>query len=460
MASGTTRSVVTRPPTYQAIIGALQSFWEQQGCVVMQPYHTEVGAGTFNPATFLRCLDARPWRAAYVEPSTRPADGRYGENPFRLGHYFQYQVVIKPSPPDIQDVYLQSLQALGVDLRKHDVRFVEDNWEGPTLGAWGQGWEVWADGMEITQFTYFQQLGGFDLRPGDDRAHLRPRAHRHVPAGRRQRLRHRLEPLDRARRQRARGHLRRRLPRERARVQPLQLRGLRRRHAVPPLPRVRGRGRSAVSTPRLPIPAYDYVLKCSHAFNMLDARGVISVTDRTAHIASVRDLARKVAGLYLEVVATARRAGDEPMQRRDDGGTHERRLAVRDRRRGAALQDLSVAAAQLRGGGTAEAPGLVYETLAAERLLGDGDAADPVAFAETRLKVMVAPRRIAVLVERRAARADRPDVALSRARAPMSPSAPDGTPTKAGEGFARGKGLTPADARSARPSTAPSSWSP
>ena len=131
----------------------------------MQPYHTEVGAGTFNPATFLRCLDARPWRAAYVEPSMRPADGRYGENPYRLGHYYQYQVVIKPSPADIQDVYLRSLEALGIVLAEHDVRFVEDNWEGPTLGAWGQGWEVWVDGMEATQFTYFQQLGGFDLDP-------------------------------------------------------------------------------------------------------------------------------------------------------------------------------------------------------------------------------------------------------------------------------------------------------
>ena len=153
------------PPTFQQIIGRLQAFWEGQGCVVVQPYHTEVGAGTFNPATFLRCLDARPWRAAYVEPSMRPADGRYGENPYRLGHYYQYQVVIKPSPADIQDVYLRSLEALGIVLAEHDVRFVEDNWEGPTLGAWGQGWEVWVDGMEATQFTYFQQLGGFDLDP-------------------------------------------------------------------------------------------------------------------------------------------------------------------------------------------------------------------------------------------------------------------------------------------------------
>ena len=152
-------------PTFQQIIGRLQAFWEGQGCVVVQPYHTEVGAGTFNPATFLRCLDARPWRAAYVEPSMRPADGRYGENPYRLGHYYQYQVVIKPSPDDIQDVYLRSLEALGIDLAEHDMRFVEDNWEGPTLGAWGPGWEVWVDGMEVTQFTYFQQLGGIDLDP-------------------------------------------------------------------------------------------------------------------------------------------------------------------------------------------------------------------------------------------------------------------------------------------------------
>ena len=284
----------------------MQSFWERQGCVVVQPYHTEVGAGTFNPATFLRCLDARPWRAAYVEPSTRPADGRYGENPYRLGHYYQYQVVIKPSPADIQDVYLRSLEALGIDLAEHDVRFVEDNWEGPTLGAWGQGWEVWVDGMEITQFTYFQQLGGFDLDPITIE----------ITYGL-ERLAMYLQGVDSvydivwSRWDGAR---------RRASTSSPTATSTRRTSASSaattsrsPTPTcctatsasTRPR-RSAAIEARLPIPAYDYVLKCSHAFNMLDARGVISVTDRTAHIARVRDLARKVAGLYLEVVGDGR----------------------------------------------------------------------------------------------------------------------------------------------------------
>jgi glycyl-tRNA synthetase alpha chain len=302
MTSANARSVVTRPPTYQAIIGALQSFWERQGCVVMQPYHTEVGAGTFNPATFLRCLDARPWRAAYVEPSTRPADGRYGANPFRLGHYYQYQVVIKPSPPDIQDVYLQSLQALGIDLRKHDIRFVEDNWEGPTLGAWGQGWEVWADGMEITQFTYFQQLGGFDCDPvtieltygleriamylqGVDSVYDIVWSRWTEPGGSERVVTY--------------GDVYQENEREFSRYNfEVSDAGMLFRHFA----EFEAEAQRCLDA-GLPIPAYDYVLKCSHAFNMLDARGVISVTDRTAHIASVRDLARKVAALYLEVVA-------------------------------------------------------------------------------------------------------------------------------------------------------------
>jgi glycyl-tRNA synthetase alpha chain len=284
MTSANARSVVTRPPTYQAIIGALQSFWERQGCVVMQPYHTEVGAGTFNPATFLRCLDARPWRAAYVEPSTRPADGRYGANPFRLGHYYQ------------------SLQALGIDLRKHDIRFVEDNWEGPTLGAWGQGWEVWADGMEITQFTYFQQLGGFDCDPvtieltygleriamylqGVDSVYDIVWSRWTEPGGSERVVTY--------------GDVYQENEREFSRYNfEVSDAGMLFRHFA----EFEAEAQRCLDA-GLPIPAYDYVLKCSHAFNMLDARGVISVTDRTAHIASVRDLARKVAALYLEVVA-------------------------------------------------------------------------------------------------------------------------------------------------------------
>jgi len=289
-------------PTYQTIIARLQAYWEAQGCVVVQPYHTEVGAGTFNPATFLRCLDARPWRAAYVEPSTRPTDGRYGENPYRLGHYYQYQVVIKPSPPDIQDVYLQSLVALGIDLAEHDVRFVEDNWEGPTLGAWGLGWEVWIDGMEATQFTYFQQLGGFDLDPitveltyGLERLAMYLQGVDSVFDI----LWSRWEEADGSLQTVTYGDVYWENEREFSTysfeiADTDMLSKHFREYEVEA-------GRCLAA--RLPIPAYDYVLKCSHVFNMLDARGVISVTDRTMHIGRVRDLARKVAQLYLEVTA-------------------------------------------------------------------------------------------------------------------------------------------------------------
>lgn len=292
-------------PTYQQIITRLQSYWEQQGCVIMQPYHTEVGAGTFNPATALRCLDARPWRAAYVEPSTRPADGRYGENPYRLGHYYQYQVVLKPSPPDIQDMYLRSLEALGIKLEEHDVRFVEDNWEGPTLGAWGLGWEVWIDGMETTQFTYFQQLGGIDLDPitveltyGLERLAMYLQGvddvfdlvwSRWEEDGRVITVTYGDVYRENERQFSTYGF-------EKSDVEMLQ------RHFRD----YEAEARRCIAE-RLPLPAYDYVLKCSHTFNLLDARGVVSVTERTAYIARVRDLAREVAELYLDV--TGGRAG-------------------------------------------------------------------------------------------------------------------------------------------------------
>ena len=298
------KAVGSGVPTYQQIIGRLQAYWESQGCVVMQPYHTEVGAGTFNPSTFLRCLDARPWRAAYVEPSMRPTDGRYGDNPYRLGHYFQFQVVIKPSPADIQDLYLQSLAALGIDLAEHDVRFVEDNWEGPTLGAWGLGWEVWIDGTEATQFTYFQQLGGVDLDPitvelayGLERLAMYLQGvesvfdlvwSRWYEGDRLVTVTYGDVYLENER-EFSRYHF------EVADTEML-VRHFREYEAET----------LRCVEERLPIPAYDFVLKCSHVFNMLDARGVISVTDRTAHIARVRDLARKVAGLYLEVVGDGR----------------------------------------------------------------------------------------------------------------------------------------------------------
>ena len=204
-------------PTFQELILRLQSYWDRQGCALLQPYDMEVGAGTSHTATFLRALGPEPWRAAYVQPSRRPKDGRYGDNPNRLQHYYQYQVVLKPSPPDILDLYLGSLEALGINPKEHDIRFVEDDWENPTLGAWGLGWEVWLNGMEVTQFTYFQQVGGINCKPITGRNHLRHRAPRDVPAGREERVR---PGMDAGR------DLPRRLPPERGRAIDLQLRAV------------------------------------------------------------------------------------------------------------------------------------------------------------------------------------------------------------------------------------------
>jgi glycyl-tRNA synthetase alpha chain len=221
--------------TFQQVILRLQEYWDRQGCALLQPYDMEVGAGTFHTATFLRAIGPEPWRAAYVQPSRRPKDGRYGDNPNRLQHYYQYQVVLKPSPPDILDLYLGSLRALGIDTQANDVRFVEDDWESPTLGAWGLGWEVWLNGMEVTQFTYFQEVGSLKCQPitgeityGIERLAM-------YLQGRREHLR---PGLDR------RGHLPRRLSPERSRAVHLQLRTFQRRDAVPPFQRIRGRGQA------------------------------------------------------------------------------------------------------------------------------------------------------------------------------------------------------------------------
>jgi len=280
-------------PTYQDTIAALQAFWADYGCVIVQPYHTEVGAGTFNPATFLRCLGPKPWKAAYVEPSIRPSDGRYGENPFRFQQFLQYQVVIKPAPADVLDVYFASLEHVGIDLVRHDVRLVEDNWEGPTLGAWGLGWEVWLDGMEVTQWTYFQQLGGMDVElvPAEITYGL-DRLAMHVQ-GKRTVLELDWAPgvtwadvyLENEREWSTYNF----------EVAPVEV--LMRRFAEH-----EEECRTLIER-RLPLPAYDQVLKCSHAFNLLDARGAISVTERASYIARVRDLARAVAQLYLEIDA-------------------------------------------------------------------------------------------------------------------------------------------------------------
>jgi glycyl-tRNA synthetase alpha chain len=275
---------------YQDMIAALQGYWAERECVVMQPYHTELGAGTFNPATFLRCLGPQPWRTVYVEPCIRPSDGRYGENPYRFQHYYQLQVILKPAPEDILDQYFRSLESVGIDSRKHDVRLVEDDWEGPTLGAWGLGWEVWVDGMEVTQFTYFQQLGGMDVDVVSGEITYGLERLAMFLQGKRSAF-----ELDWAP-----GFTWGEIYKENERQwsiynfeeAPIDI--LMRRFEE-----YEGECRHLLAK-QLPLPAYDQVLKASHAFNLLDARGAISVTERASYIGRVRDLARRVAEEYLE----------------------------------------------------------------------------------------------------------------------------------------------------------------
>ncbi len=274
----------------QVMLQRLAGYWADQDCLLLQPYPSEVGAGTFNPATFLRALGPEPWAAAYVEPSRRPKDGRYGENPNRVQQFFQYQVVIKPSPPNILDLYFGSLAAIGLDLRHHDVRLVEDDWESPTLGAWGLGWEVWLDGMEITQFTYFQQCGGYDLDPitaeityGVERIAMYLQGVERF---------HDLCWSDDVRWE----HLQVDAEREWSTYNfelsnPELNRDLFARFEAESL-RLLDAG--------LVLPGYDYCIKCSHLFNLLDARGAVSPAERVAFIARVRKLARRAARAYLE----------------------------------------------------------------------------------------------------------------------------------------------------------------
>jgi len=276
--------------TFQELIFALERYWTSQGCIIQHPYDLEVGAGTFNPATFLRVLGPEPWNVAYVEPSRRPTDGRYGENPNRLQHYYQYQVIMKPSPKDIQELYLDSLRSFGVDPLVHDIRFVEDDWESPTLGAWGLGWEVWLDGMEITQFTYFQQAGGIDLNPvaveityGVERIAMY------------------LQGVDNVfDLQWGQGitygdvHFQGEVEFCRYNFQEADVESLFRLFDMFEAESTRLVERGLV------MPAYDQCLKCSHTFNLLDARGVISVAERMRYILRVRKLARACARAYVK----------------------------------------------------------------------------------------------------------------------------------------------------------------
>jgi glycyl-tRNA synthetase alpha chain len=275
--------------SFQQLILRLQSYWAEHGCALLQPYDMEVGAGTSHTATFLRALGPEPWKAAYVQPSRRPKDGRYGENPNRLQHYYQYQVVLKPAPVDILDLYLGSLSALGFDLRTNDVRFVEDDWENPTLGAWGLGWEVWLNGMEVTQFTYFQQVGGIDCKPitGEITYGL-------------ERLAMYLQGVDNVF--------------DLEWTEDLSYRDVYHQNEVEQSTynfeksdvefllaafAAHERQAKALMAGQLALPAYEQVLKAAHSFNLLDARGAISVTERAAYIGRIRNLARSVAQSYL-----------------------------------------------------------------------------------------------------------------------------------------------------------------
>ncbi len=286
--------IPSAPRTFQELIFALQRYWSERGCVVLQPYDMEVGAGTFHTATFLRSIGPEPWSAAYAQPSRRPTDGRYGDNPFRLQHYYQFQVILKPSPADLIDQYLGSLAALGLDPLVHDVRFVEDNWESPSLGAWGLGWEVWLNGMEITQFTYFQQVGGLDCRPvtGEITYGL-------------ERLAMYLQGVeslyDIVWTEGARGRVtygdvfhQNEVEQSRYNFEHADVATLLRHFED------HERACQALLAEGLPLPAYEQVLKASHTFNLLDARRAISVTERQRYILRMRALASAVARAYYE----------------------------------------------------------------------------------------------------------------------------------------------------------------
>ena len=281
----------TKPTCFQDIILTLHAYWSARGCAILQPYDMEMGAGTFHPATTLRALGPKPWKAAYVQPSRRPSDGRYGENPNRLQHYYQYQVILKPSPDDILEQYLGSLEAIGIDLKQNDIRFVEDDWESPTLGAWGLGWEVWCNGMEVTQFTYFQQVGGHDCAPvageityglerlamyilGVENVYDLPFNNDGLSYGdvflenERQFSAYNFEAAN--------------------------------TEALFDAFRKSAEECRALVEAGLPLPAYDQAIKASHQFNLLNARGVISVAERQAYIGRVRDLVKAVADLQVQ----------------------------------------------------------------------------------------------------------------------------------------------------------------
>jgi glycyl-tRNA synthetase len=426
--------VIAEKPTFQDVLLGLEEFWVKQGCLIWQPHHTEVGAGTFNPATFLKVLGPDPWKVAYVEPSIRPTDGRYGENPYRLGHYYQYQVVLKPPPDDVQDVYLASLEHLGIDLAKHDVRFVEDDWESPTLGAWGLGWEVWIDGMECTQFTYFQQVGGIDLDPpsveltyGTERLAMYLQGVDNVfdltwvsgvtygdvhKANEAQWSVYNFDLADITMLQKAFTDYERE-------CEGCMERGLVR-------------------------PAYDFVLKASHTFNLLDARGAISVTERTGYIARVRSLARKVAEGYVAQLDGP--TAEEGVSPSSGGAPESAKRRVGRQEAPWVSPDTRQARDFLLEIGVEEMPASACRAvidLLPDRVSGLLSA-EGVEVERDDIRVMVSPRRIAVLIPDVPGE-QKPREIVQRGPAYEAAFDAEGEPTKAAEGFARAKGVSVGD---------------
>ena len=413
---------MTKEMDFQTIIMTLQQFWAQQGCLIWQPYYSQVGAGTYNPATYLRVLGPEPWKVGYVEPSVRPDDGRYGENPNRLQQHYQFQVILKPDPGNPQELYLKSLEALGINPLEHDIRFVEDNWESPALGAWGLGWEVWLDGQEITQFTYFQQAGGMAVDPvaveityGLERIAM---------------------PLQRVRNfrdirwsdERTYGDVNLQGEQEHSRYY-FEVADVERARQMYNL--FESEAEAALQH-NMVLPAHDYVLKCSHTFNILDTRGAVGVTERQAMFSRMRDLSRRVAEAYVA-------------QRQSLGHPWLKPAAQIQPAAAANLPPIKAASGDLLFElGTEELPAADMESCLAqlhERL--------PLLLDELRLphgaiRVQGTPRRLVVTV------AGLPERQADRTvifKGPPAERAFDasGAPTKAAEGFARGRGLQGSD---------------
>jgi glycyl-tRNA synthetase len=417
---------------FQSIIMNLQKFWADYGCLIWQPYYTQVGAGTMNPATFLRVLGPEPWNVGYVEPSIRPDDGRYGENPNRMQMHYQFQVILKPDPGNPQEVYLDSLKALGVDPRRHDIRFVEDNWESPALGAWGLGWEVWLDGQEITQFTYFQQAGGVVLDPvsveityGLERIAI---ALQRVNSFREIQWSPSLTDGD--------VNLQAEQEHSKYYFEIADIERLRQMYAL-----FEAEAESCLDQ-GLVLPAHDYILKCSHTFNVLDTRGAVGVTERQVLFGRMRDLSRRTAEAYLEQRQRLEYPWLQDMQESNAVKTRERKKSIGSRVEKTELP--ADPAPFLLEIGTEELPVGDLESALSQLRTGFPELMATLRLEHGELRVMGTPRRLVVYVE---------DLAPSQRdmeqliKGPPADRAFDalGAPTKAAEGFARSKGLGPAD---------------